>query len=358
MTEFCHAQKDGECEYSACPQVRDQEPVRSGRHCPLDRDVLERLQESLGDGSVNWAVQEWTDWFEVHRENVLQMVNERGYEQASDMLGCPKGLLATFHARETRPDDEDRPVADPPAGMPTQEPILDQIRRIKADQPRYVGATGRLMVGKWIDAHPDDVVSVTTRLGGAKATQQLGVGLSTLNKHVARILAIRRATAETSQPALQPQEEFFADVADGMRDVRGYGNEALTDALKRAAERFDHYRNTRTGLDDHKDLIEEGIRRFGSTKVAEIVDLPPGTLSSWSYDRRHEAAEAVQEADPVQAGRDRYIQDLFGIIEEENSPIELAKDAMDRLERILGLANGVKGDPEVAIGSSAGVTVP
>jgi len=32
----CQAGKDGDCIWNLCPQVRDNEPSRSGRHCPLD----------------------------------------------------------------------------------------------------------------------------------------------------------------------------------------------------------------------------------------------------------------------------------------------------------------------------------
>jgi hypothetical protein len=34
----CYAGKDGECNWPQCPQNRDGEPEKSGRHCPLDRD--------------------------------------------------------------------------------------------------------------------------------------------------------------------------------------------------------------------------------------------------------------------------------------------------------------------------------
>jgi hypothetical protein len=34
--EGCHAHRDGECHWTGCPQLRDDEPRRSGRHCPLD----------------------------------------------------------------------------------------------------------------------------------------------------------------------------------------------------------------------------------------------------------------------------------------------------------------------------------
>ncbi|WP_216675155.1 hypothetical protein [Paraburkholderia elongata] len=32
----CAASNDGECSHSQCPQLRDGEPEKSGRHCPLD----------------------------------------------------------------------------------------------------------------------------------------------------------------------------------------------------------------------------------------------------------------------------------------------------------------------------------
>jgi hypothetical protein len=32
----CHADKDGDCSWEDCPQIQDDEPKKSGRHCPLD----------------------------------------------------------------------------------------------------------------------------------------------------------------------------------------------------------------------------------------------------------------------------------------------------------------------------------
>jgi hypothetical protein len=32
----CAADRDGDCDHSHCPQLRDNEPAASGRHCPLD----------------------------------------------------------------------------------------------------------------------------------------------------------------------------------------------------------------------------------------------------------------------------------------------------------------------------------
>lgn len=33
----CRSSSDGDCCWQNCPQLRDGEPVKSGRHCPLDR---------------------------------------------------------------------------------------------------------------------------------------------------------------------------------------------------------------------------------------------------------------------------------------------------------------------------------
>lgn len=34
--EWCHGGRDGECIWRKCPQLRDDEPRATGRHCPLD----------------------------------------------------------------------------------------------------------------------------------------------------------------------------------------------------------------------------------------------------------------------------------------------------------------------------------
>lgn len=33
---LCRAFTDGHCGWDECPQARDDEPERTGRHCPLD----------------------------------------------------------------------------------------------------------------------------------------------------------------------------------------------------------------------------------------------------------------------------------------------------------------------------------
>jgi hypothetical protein len=34
----CASGRDGECGHAQCPQLRDNEPAATGRHCPLDND--------------------------------------------------------------------------------------------------------------------------------------------------------------------------------------------------------------------------------------------------------------------------------------------------------------------------------
>ena len=41
--ERCHAQRDGECSWHLCPQLRDGESAKTGRHCPLDRQDEEEF---------------------------------------------------------------------------------------------------------------------------------------------------------------------------------------------------------------------------------------------------------------------------------------------------------------------------
>lgn len=36
IVNHCRAQRDGDCCWSECPQLRDGEPHATGRHCPLD----------------------------------------------------------------------------------------------------------------------------------------------------------------------------------------------------------------------------------------------------------------------------------------------------------------------------------
>ena len=44
----CHSGRDGDCVWSECPQLRDNEPEKTGRHCPHDLAVM-RFFESIGE---------------------------------------------------------------------------------------------------------------------------------------------------------------------------------------------------------------------------------------------------------------------------------------------------------------------
>jgi len=50
------ARSDGECIYSRCPQLRDGEPARSGRHCPLDTWPGSRDGEDPDHPLLNWII--------------------------------------------------------------------------------------------------------------------------------------------------------------------------------------------------------------------------------------------------------------------------------------------------------------
>jgi hypothetical protein len=41
----CQAGQDGECAHPKCPQIRDGEPGKTGRHCPLPPSAITALRE-------------------------------------------------------------------------------------------------------------------------------------------------------------------------------------------------------------------------------------------------------------------------------------------------------------------------
>jgi len=59
----CRAAKDGECYWSSCPQIKDSEPSKSGRHCPLDNPEAARRE----------AVEERSQW---RKDQTDAMLNE------------------------------------------------------------------------------------------------------------------------------------------------------------------------------------------------------------------------------------------------------------------------------------------
>ena len=55
----CHAGRDGDCIWVECPQLRDGEPVATGRHCPLDNGLYDA--EDYLDAGWTWdrATKNW-----------------------------------------------------------------------------------------------------------------------------------------------------------------------------------------------------------------------------------------------------------------------------------------------------------
>jgi len=53
VAQLCKAQKDGECFWGECPQAKDGEPIRSGRHCPLDNEhkSISDVQQTMEDAN-------------------------------------------------------------------------------------------------------------------------------------------------------------------------------------------------------------------------------------------------------------------------------------------------------------------
>lgn len=44
----CNAGMDGECLWEGCPQLRDNEPHATGRHCPIDVRDDDELADEAG----------------------------------------------------------------------------------------------------------------------------------------------------------------------------------------------------------------------------------------------------------------------------------------------------------------------
>ena len=42
----CRSDEDGECDWKKCPQKRDDEPKKTGRHCPYDVEARDTESES------------------------------------------------------------------------------------------------------------------------------------------------------------------------------------------------------------------------------------------------------------------------------------------------------------------------
>lgn len=57
--ERCHGARDGDCIWEHCPQLRDNEPATTGRHCPLDKpcpDCGDYPYECICNPADSWPI--------------------------------------------------------------------------------------------------------------------------------------------------------------------------------------------------------------------------------------------------------------------------------------------------------------
>lgn len=68
---ICHSDDDGDCTWPHCPQLRDGEPKRSRRHCPLDHvNVCRACGESEECAEHDRLMAIWTTATEVAKLRV------------------------------------------------------------------------------------------------------------------------------------------------------------------------------------------------------------------------------------------------------------------------------------------------
>lgn len=82
----CHADSDGACDWKECPQLRDGEPGKSGRHCPLDEGTYELhddqgtcLIENVRAESASMVAQETADELGIIVQLVGPDISSRVY---------------------------------------------------------------------------------------------------------------------------------------------------------------------------------------------------------------------------------------------------------------------------------------
>jgi hypothetical protein len=130
--EICHGQKDGECHWEQCPQLRDSEPAATGRGCPLplDPDDIERAvlaarpaappapeppAEALAARPLletpnGWEGADHEDWFAVAL--IAQDMRSRGMAEQA----CGDELLRLANSNRSQPAAARAALKAEPAG--------------------------------------------------------------------------------------------------------------------------------------------------------------------------------------------------------------------------------------------------
>ena len=154
----------------------------------------------------------WSSWLQGHRADVDMLVDNKGYAMAAELLGCPKGLMASFqtHARPSVPKG-----------------TLDaMIQETKSSQVLFRSPNGRLKMGKWMDAHLGEVEDVAQALGNHDAAIRLDIPYSTLCKRLRRSKlerqAAQKAVADLTSAApiaIPTADEFKAETGFDLPEV-------------------------------------------------------------------------------------------------------------------------------------------
>jgi hypothetical protein len=89
----CHADGDGHCTWEECPQLRDGEPAKSGRHCPLDNFDRGAADQPAQDGEP-FQSRVWPWLIHCFGEQIARDGRERSHrflEEALELVqstGC------------------------------------------------------------------------------------------------------------------------------------------------------------------------------------------------------------------------------------------------------------------------------
>lgn len=123
----CGAHRDGDCWRSWCPQLRDNEPARSGRHCPADRwdgdpftsvnvldwvvvggesgpgsrpmhvDWARALRDQCRDAGVPFFFKQWGDWAPVE---MVYDAEDQAFDAAYPIVSCCANPNAHTHEQD------------------------------------------------------------------------------------------------------------------------------------------------------------------------------------------------------------------------------------------------------------------
>ena len=116
----CHSAQDGDCFWQHCPQLRDGEPARTGRHCPLDDDPYEERAPRL-------------DFVIVGGDNHISRARPCNVQLIRDIVRQCREAHVPVHLKQLG----SRPITQPNGRDPNARPypISDGAGRIVSEWP-------------------------------------------------------------------------------------------------------------------------------------------------------------------------------------------------------------------------------